>query len=165
MNKKGFTLVELITTFSLSAIIIVILINVVLIIKNMSSEENMKTKLFKDQSYLSNVLNSKINGDNVISYRPCNSSNFCYNFTLNSGEIVKLEVSDTYIKAGDYTYNIKDNVEVENMEVRVIPIEVSDTKMNNSFLIIKIPITYKLYPNEDFGINLVYPFNSNIHSL
>ena len=40
MNKKGFTLVELITTFALATVIIVLLINIVLLIKNIYSKNN-----------------------------------------------------------------------------------------------------------------------------
>lgn len=165
MKNRGFTLVELITTFALSAVIIVILINVVLIIKDMSSDSKIKTKLIVNQSRLSNALNSKISSDNLISYRVCNTAAFCYNFTLSTGEIIKIEIDDKTIKVGNYAYDIDDGVTVSNPEVKIVHVDVSDTKSNNSFLVIKIPIIHKLYPNTDFGINLVYPYNSNIQSL
>ena len=119
MKNRGFTLVELITTFALSAVIIVILINVVLIIKDMSSDSKIKTKLIVNQSRLSNALNSKISSDNLISYRVCNTAAFCYNFTLSTGEIIKIEIDDKTIKVGNYAYDIDDGVTVSNPEVKI----------------------------------------------
>lgn len=165
MNKKGFTLVELITTFSLAAVIIVMLINTVLLIRKMSSNSDIRTKLIINQSMLSNELNSKLNHDKIVSYTGCTDSNFCYKFTLNDGEVVELKIDNSSIKFGKYVYKLEDGVTVQNPEVTKEMVSVVDTTANNSFLVIKIPIKYKLYPKEDFGINLVYMFNANISGL
>lgn len=165
MNRRGFTLVELVTTFALASVIIVILINVVLIIKNMTSESDTKTKLLIDQSILSNEINSKLKNGNIVSYDACTDSNFCYEFTLSDGEIVDLKITDNSIKFGNYVYKLYNGVEVLNPQITKESVSVVDTDSNNSFLVVKIPIKYKLYPNEDYGINLVYMYNSNTSNL
>ena len=53
MNKKGFTLIELITTFALASVIIVILVNIIGIIKEMYVKTDVKSKLLVEQSNLS----------------------------------------------------------------------------------------------------------------
>ena len=71
MNKKGFTLVELITTFALAAVIIAILINIVLIIKDIYVKYEIKTEMLIKQGELNSVINEKIiNG--VTTFSTCN---------------------------------------------------------------------------------------------
>ena len=155
MKKNGFTLVELITTFALTSVIIILLINVVTIIKNTYSNSNIKTELYINQSNLSNVLNSKISRDNLDSYEECSDTDFCYIFNFINGESTKLTISERTIKFGDYVYNLNDGTKVEMPSEgnEFIDIIVEDT---GSFLVLKIPIICELYPDIDFGINLVY---------
>ena len=160
MNKKGFTLVELITTFALSAVIIILLINIVVVIRNIYSKTDLKTELYINQGNLSNAMNKVINKDNLISYSECNDEDFCYLFNLSTGESIKLTVSNTNIKFGDFVYKLKSNTSVGNPSITTEYIT-GITNNNDSFLIIKIPISTDQYPGEDFGINLVYPYNSN----
>ena len=155
MKKNGFTLVELITTFALTSVIIILLINVVTIIKNTYSNSNIKTELYINQSNLSNVLNSKISRDNLDSYEECDDTDFCYIFNFINGESTKLTISERTIKFGDYVYNLNDGTKVEmpSEGSEFIDIIVEDT---GSLLALKIPIICELYPDIDFGINLVY---------
>ena len=60
MNKKGFTLIELIMTFALTAVIVTILINIFLVIRDLYNDSDLKTTLIVNQGNLSNALNSKI---------------------------------------------------------------------------------------------------------
>ncbi len=165
MNKKGFTLVELITTFALSTLLITILINVFLIIKNIYYESDLKTKLLIEQGNLSDIMNSKINKDHLISYSRCNDSSFCYDFVFDDGTDTKLIITSLYIKFGDYVYNLGNGSKVVNPTIIKENVELSDISANNSFLVITIPIKNDKYPNQDFGIKLVYQYNSNITSL
>ncbi|MBE6139807.1 MAG: hypothetical protein E7174_04870 [Firmicutes bacterium] len=153
MNNKGLTLVELITTFALTAAIVVLLINVVVVIKNVYSNTTVKTELYIKQANLSNILNSKINYDNLTPYEECpeeypyDVEMFCYGFANGDPDsLVVLTVNDRVIRFGDFVYELDEFVEVG------VP-EIFEEK---SFWSLKIPITSKLYPNIDFGINLVY---------
>lgn len=161
MNKKGFTVIELITTFALSTVIIIILINVVLMIKNIYSENNIKSELLIEQSNLSNLINKKFTKDNLKTYEACNDSSFCYKFEFVDGTTSTLVVGDDYIKFDSYKYKIKSGTSIGESKLEITDVEVSSTEVNNSILVIKIPIINKIYPNEDFGINLVYQYNSN----
>ena len=158
MKKNGFTLVELITTFALTSVIIILLINVVIIIKNVYSNSNIKTELYINQSNLSNVLNSKIYNENLDSYEECDDTDFCYTFNFMDGTSTKLTVTDKTIKFGDYIYNLKDKTKVENPSLEIEFIDETDIENLDSFLVLKIPITCELYPDIDFGINLVYSY-------
>ena len=145
MNKKGFTLIELIVAFGLAAVIIIVLFNVLLIIKINYEETSVRTKLYINQSTLSNVMNSKLNYGNIVSYSECPGS-FCYKFKLSNMEEIELSVTEDKIKFGTYVYKLASGDKVVNPSL----------DLDLPYLVIKIPIVSKTYPNEDFGINLVY---------
>lgn len=153
MNKNGFTLIELITTFALSAVIVILLINIVLIIKNIYIKSSVRTELLINQSNLSHVLNTKINNHSVDSYDSCSNSHFCYIFNLIDGESIKLEIKNDSIMFGSYVYKLLDGSTVTDPNIDVEYIN------NEGILNIRIPINYELYPKEDFGINLIYTFD------
>lgn len=161
MKSKGFTIVELITTFALTAVIIIILINISVFIRNMYNKVNVKTELLIQQANLSTSINNKLNKNNIVSYSSCSDSNFCYNFNLKDDEIVKLVVTDDGISFGNYKYKLSNGTTIDEPTIEKEYVLLEDTSANNSFLIIKIPIKNKLYPKQDFGINLIYTYNSN----
>lgn len=149
MNKKGFTLVELITTFALAAVIMVLLINIVVLIKNIYTNTSTRTELLIKQANLSNVVNSKLQNGKIKSYTDCssyNDSQFYYSFELVDGSNIDFKKVNNKIIFGDYTYESIDGVSIST------PIVNSDMDIFS----IKLPIEYKLYNDEDFGINFVY---------
>ncbi len=161
MKKNGFTLVELITTFALAAVIITILVNISLILKNTYHKSDIKTKLLIEQANLSKKINLKLLESSLISYNNCNDYDICYVFNFLNGSSVKLLVGDTYIKFDNYVYELVDGTKIERPVIMNEHVPLSDLSVNDSFLVIKIPIKNNLYPNKDFGINIVYPYNSN----
>lgn len=166
MNKKGFTVVEMVTSFALAAIIITLFFSVVLTIKKIYTSSAVKTELLIEQANLSKKMNQIIKDNNVSSYEICTDENYdvCYEFNHIDGTIYKLLINtiENKITFDNYTYKLDANSSIGNIEVSVETVaEVADT-YNNSFLYIKIPIENSNLENEDFGINLVYPFNSSL---
>lgn len=161
MNNKGLTLIELITTFALSAVIIVLLINVVASIRNVYSKVSIKSDLYITQSNLSNALNSKLHDNKLDSYSQCFDSTFCYNFTLVNGETLKLIVEENKITVGNQVYKLTGKTKVVNPTLTPEYIELKEEYSGNNILVLKIPIINELYPNIDFGVNLVYLYNIN----
>ena len=155
MKKNGFTLVELITTFALTATIIILLLNVVVVIKNLYTNTNIKTELYINQSNLSNVLNSKIKNDNLKSIQDCTEVGYllCQIFEFD-GENKKLLVSEKSVNFGEYIYKLEDNTIVQNPSLNIEYLSNGD-----SVAILKIPIINEIYPDMDFGINLVHVYN------
>lgn len=160
MNKKGFTLIELITTFALVSVLIIILMNIIVVIKNIYSKNNVRGELLIEQSNLSNLINKRFDRDFLDSYFLCNETEFCYIFNFVDGSSSKLVVDDNYIKFDTYVYKIKKDTTISKPTLEIINIDVSNSEVNNSFLVIKIPVNNKRYPNEDFGLNIVYQYNS-----
>lgn len=145
LNNRGLTLIELVVTSALAITIIIILINVLIIVKNNYEDTQIKTNLIVNQSTLSNLLNDKFKSDNLVSYTNC-AGTFCYEFTFLDGDVIKLDVTNDSIKFGNYVYKLDNLSSVSNPTLTY----------ESPYMVIKIPIKTKLYPNEDFGINLVY---------
>lgn len=159
MNKKGFTLIELITTFALASVLIIILINIIIVIKNVYSKNDIRSELLIEQSNLSNLINKKFDKDFLNSYFPCNETDFCYTFNFVDGSSSKLVVSDEYIKFDSYMYKFKKGTKATNPTLELFDTEALSGSLTNGFLVIRIPINTKLYPNENFGIDIVYRYN------
>lgn len=185
MNNKGFTLVELVATFALCSAIIFLLINVVLVIKNIYINYELKTNLIINQATLSNTLNEKIIDKEMITYSPCDSSGSCYIFYYNDYAL-KLFISNGTIKA--YTYGTMEYIDSNKTTTADYEIPSESLEYNNNgnniyyylykpytytntrgstidtinviddenFIVIDIPIENKLFKGKNFGINLVY---------
>ena len=136
MNKKGFTLIELITTFALSTVIIVLLINVVLVIKNVYSKNDIKTSLLIEQSNLSNLINKKLRKGALLSYVTCSDAKFCYNFNYIDGTTSSLKVSEEFIIFDNYIYKVSNGTTIGDLYIDIANVSVSNDSINNSFLII-----------------------------
>lgn len=159
MNKKGFTLIELITTFALATVIIIVLLNIVSIIKNIYVQNNIKSTLAIEQSNLSKLMNEKFT-NKLQYYVACEDSDYCYIFSFENEESIKLIVEENKIRFGEYTYKLDKNTKVKNPTLTREYVDINNTENTDNFLVINIPIVNKLYPKLNFGINLVY-FNNN----
>ncbi len=164
MNKKGFTLVELITTFSLVSVIVILLMNLLVLIKNIYSESNVKTNLLINQGNLNKVLNEAFKKDNLISYKSCNESDFCYDFNFSDGSIKRLNVTKDKITFDNYVYKLSEDSSIINPTVEKEYTLSNDLNSYDSMLVIKIPIKNKFY-SGNFGANIIYQYNSNKISL
>lgn len=167
MNKRGFTLIELITTFALATVIIIILLNIISIIKNIYVQNNIKSSLAIEQSNLSKLMNEKFN-NKLKYYIACNDSEYCYMFSFENEENIKLIVEENKIRFGEYTYKLDKNTKVKNPTLTREYVDIDNTLNTDNFLVINIPVVNKLYPKLNFGINLVYfnkdyPYNDKIN--
>ena len=108
-----------------------------------------------------NALNSKLHDDKLDSYSTCTDSTFCYNFTLVNGETLKLVVEENKITVGNQVYKLTGKTKVVNPTLVPEYIELKEEYSGNNILVLKIPIINELYPNIDFGVNVVYLYNIN----
>ena len=157
MKNKGFTLVELITTFALASVIIILLLNIIVLIKNIYVETNLKTELYINQSNLSNMLNKKIRDDNLLEIiQEKNEDNTIFEIKLKSGEDFFLKVYNNKIECGNYNYRFPSGVSIDIDKVEFSTKLYEESIPKKEIYILKVPIKANLYPDIDFGINLVY---------
>ena len=161
MNNKGFTVVELITTFVVASAIALLLFNVVLIIKNFYSSSNIKTNLLINQGNLSEQFNFATLNADISSIDPCIDSVKCYEFTYSDGNKYKLIIESNIIKFGNYTYKLDSgsHIDEEGVTVTREKIDSVSSGEKNAILNVKIPIISDQFPGKDFGLNYVYPYD------
>lgn len=161
MNNKGMTLVELIASFTLSSVIVVLLMNVLVILKDVYYNSSLKSELVIIQSGLSNQINKKFSSNNFTGYNSC--GNNCYNFTFKD-EVVQLSVNKetNTIAFGKTNYTYPSGATIGDIEI--VKENYSTYLGNDSLFILRILVEYNDM-EENFGINVVYPYESNILEL
>ena len=167
MNNRGFTVVELITTFAVASVIALVLFNVVLSIKNMYSMSNIKTNLLINQANLNEQFNSLTLDNEIVSIDFCSdsidNSTSCYNIKYSNDESYKLIIGKKVISFNNYVYRLENGsyVDEDNIKIEKWTLESEENNYNkDSILNIKIPILSDQYKGKNFGLNYVYLFDS-----
>lgn len=168
MKKNGFTIIELITSFALASVIMIFIFNIVMILKDNYISKSMKTDLIIKQSLLSQKINEDFVSNNIVSIATCTeTSKNCYDIKFEDNTSKRLTITNNgnTIKYGDYTYTLNNNSYTDKVNAYIEYIDVADKSLNNSFLVIEIPILNKKFPKDNFGIKVIYQFNSNIYNI
>lgn len=161
MNKKnkGFTTIELITSFTLASVIMIILFNIILILKDNLSKVNAKTNMLVEKDNLSYNINKRFKEKELSSITMCDEGDKCYLFTYSDDTSDKLVYSNTdkSITFNNYTFDIIDGITVEEPIIKEYYDTMSSTKYNGYF-IIHIPIKLD---NKDYSIKINKHFNTD----
>lgn len=155
-NNKGFTLVEMLVSFTLSMILIIILFQLIINLKDIYMLSGIKTELLNKQYLMTNKIYSDLNEKKVIKIENCNNPLVCVEFTFQDGTIKKLEVDDTNktLSYDGYIIKLDNNSYFETMDINT-----TYSQSNKKIFNANIPIYNDLYKNTNFGINIVYPYN------
>ena len=166
-NNKGFTLVELITSFALASVIMIFIFNIVVLLKNNYISKSVRTDLLIKQSLLSQKINEDFKSNNIKDVVACDNTKKCYEVTFadDTKKRITISADDKTITYGDYVYEISSASYTNKINVTVKKITASDNTLNDSLLVIDIPIYNKKYANTNFGVKVVYQFNSNLSDI
>ncbi len=171
-NNKGFSIVELIVSFSLTMVIVVILFEIVLTMKDLYMNSVTKTELLNRQNLFTDYIYSDIYDHGLNSVYVC--GNNCISLAFNNGETKNLEwsfysnenVSQALqsLSYGEYKINLianasfdtsltvsNDNYTLEGVKICSEPI--------SQYINIHLPIKHKMFKDQDFGINLLYVYD------
>lgn len=160
MNKKGFTVVELMTTFVLVSIVAFLLIRLTITLKEIYINGDMKTFLLTKQGTMTSKIYKDLEEKNLTAITSCTNNeevvNNCINFVYSSGtKQLKIDKNNKYITYDNYAIKLDKSGYFGNSSIDVYN---SD---NGNILNLKVPIYNKLI-NGDFGINIVYQLNNEI---
>ena len=103
-NNSGFTIIELITSFSLTMVVLIFLFNIVVILKETYVDNSVKSELIINQSLLSTALNEDLyNGATSFKKVNCGSEDICYNVEFSDSSTKRLSIStkNKKVKYGD----------------------------------------------------------------
>lgn len=162
MNKKGFTVVELLTTFVLISIVVTLLINITNSLIKMYNSASIKTELYYKQSIISRDLNNAFLIKPISNINTCGEN--CVIITYTDSSNKKIQIEPTVITVGENKYDIADKSKIGDVKIELVYSPLPQNYKADTILNIRIPITYKDI-SGDYGINLVYQFNRDIVSV
>lgn len=163
--KRGFTVVELIITFSLTVVIATFLLQLVSSLNNLYKSSGIKTEILNKQSLISNKINKTLNEKSIVSLTNCGNSCITFNYSDDTSDIFKIDYANNILSFGNFTTNLPDETNFENVRIDIIYGATIDNNSNNAILNIVIPIYNKKISNDNYGVNIAYQFNSNILNL
>ena len=147
-NKKGFTLVELMTTVVLISIISMLLIRLTITLKTVYIDGDMKTTLLTKQGTMTDKIYKDLKEKNLTSLTSCGTN--CVNFNYTEGtKKLKINISKKILTYGNYSIKLHDSSMFGTTYIDKYTITNSDV------LSIKIPI-YNRMVKGDFGIYITY---------
>lgn len=164
MNKKGFTLVELIVSFALISTISIFLFQIVSIISNIYSEKGIKTELILQQSNISNVINKDIylneqSGNYVKRIILVSNDEVNIRFAHGNYKTIKIDRSRNAITYENYTQRFLTGTNIGHIDVDFDYIT-SSSLTYDGVSTIRIPISYNNL-KDSFDILTVLRFSSS----
>ncbi len=156
MNKKGFTVIELLTTFALVAIVAALLIQITTSLNSMYNNTSIKTELYYKQSIISKNINEAFLNKSILSINECGDN--CLDILYSDYSDCTIKIENNLIYIGDKTYEIVKNSKIGIVKMDILYSPIPLNYKNDTILNIRIPITYSGFEN-DYGINLVYQYN------
>ena len=144
-NNKGFSIIELIVSFTICTVIMIVLFQIVLVLKDLYEKSAIKTTLLNRQNIIVNLIYSDILEKELNNVSSCGTYCITFDFTTVSKQL-KYSTSDNTISYGDYVTEVLGGTTVDKAE----------TSIQNGVMSASMPITHKLFNNKDFGIRIVH---------
>lgn len=160
MNKKGFTLVEFVVSFALITTVVILLFQLILSIKTIYLNGNIKVKLLTKQGIMLERIYSDYYGNELTNISNCGNS--CIIFTYNNNIEKQLIIRDNnkIIEYDDYAIVLDDNTYIEDITINNKTISsLSELELNDSIFSLHIPIKNSLI-DGNFNMDIIFPYKS-----
>ncbi len=157
MNNKGFTVVELLATFTLTMIIMLFLFEIVLELKNVYVASNIETLSKNENALIASELNRKL----YQNYYPgmvgeCTET-ICTLYNSNNGATVNIIFKENMVTIGTKKFEMPEDVTIENPSI-VTACPNVESKYN-----CYVKVSYTLTSSnlkKDIPFNLVLSYNT-----
>lgn len=160
-DNKGFTIIELLSSIVLISIISIVLIEVIVSLRDMYVSSGMKTELLNKQGILSNKINDALITNQVDSITSCGEDCIKFTYLDSTFEILQIDKPNNMISFGNYKTNLVNNSTFGNIEIQKLVSVFTHPYKNDSILNIKIPIYTSLFKDSNYGLNIVFQYNSS----
>lgn len=157
-NNKGFTVVELLASFLLSSVIIVILFQLIISLKELYQTSGLKTNLVNKQNLMINKINADLLEKDVTEISSCGEDCIQFTFSDTTQKRFYVDVNNGTISYDNYTINLDNKSYFSTITITVTS---AQSNGNNMILNIDVPIYNENFKNDNFGLNIVYTFNNN----
>lgn len=157
MNKKGFTLIEVLVSFTLVSVIAIFLFQIIYIVRDIYKEKSVKSELYIESYNLSNTINRDIiTNDDLTKVEKTSGDNV--NLTFGNKTIsITIDRTNHTINYGNYSVNILSSATIGDITLDYDYVMAKSGK--NGILKIIIPISHDGY-NEDFNALIFARYDS-----
>lgn len=184
-KNQGFSIIELIVSFTLTMAIVVILFEIIISLKNIYENSVTKSALITKQNALIDYIYSDIDDYGLSLVSAC--GNNCIQFTYDTGAVKNLSWEYEYdedskkqsfqkVKYGDYTTELIANSKfdldlISSMGTtlykgaKVCYKLTSYNETNVGYVSILLPIYNSKFEGEDFGLNIIHVFDKSDFTL
>lgn len=169
-NIKGSTIVELVVSISMLFVIVTFLFQIIISLKEVYNSSGIKTEMLNKQVVISKMINDDLKHHKLEMALKCNNLNTCLALYFEDGSYKTLELipktdeTPAYLIYGDYKAELVSGSNFGSYSITSETIAEA-TGVNNSIMNINIPITHPLLREENYGINIIYQYNSNTTSI
>lgn len=164
-NNKGFTVIELVVSFVLTSVIVLLLFQLVIVLKELYISAGIRSQLLTKQTIISQKINSELNDKEIIVASRCGTT--CIEFIFDDDSISRFEIDrkNNTFSYGDYKTSLVNGSQYGNIKVSTnTSLEVGAGK-NNSIVRINVPIYHSLFEGDDYGINVIYQYDNRLTSI
>lgn len=146
-NKNGFSILELVVSFAICMVILVVLFQIVIVLRETYEKSLIKTELYNKQNLMIEQIYSDIRSKSLSSVASCGTS--CITFSYGDGTTKRLSSdASTTILYGDYSTTL--------LEGTIVDVDNVTCTSDNGVISVSLPITHQLFSDEDFGIKIVH---------
>lgn len=164
MNKKGFTLLELLTSLTLTSVVCILLFQVVFVLKDIYVDDATKTEVLIKKSNIIEEINSTFEQNSIAEVRYCDNGDInCFKFSLEDGSVYELSLNreSHIVKFGDLSIKFSDSTLIyDNLDICYYPELNSTNYTYDEFLKIRIPLEDNVL-EEKFDINIIYQYKGS----
>lgn len=170
-NNKGVTVVELVVSMTILIVIATFLFQMIISLKEIYNSSGIKTELLNKQAIMSKMINEDFKEKGIEMALRCSDSEDCLSLYFKDGTnktlklMKKTESEPAYFIYGDYKTELSQGTDFGNYNIETTTVFSNSGLTNDSILTINIPIKNNLLKNQDFGINIVYQYNSSTSSI
>lgn len=158
MKSRAFTVIELMASFSIALVIMIVLFNITIIMKDNLQKNDKITNLLVKKDNLSYKINTKFRNSEITSITNCSDALYCYLFTYDDNKTDKLiyNPEEKIISFDNYTFEVTDDITVDNIRI-VEHYDDTNSLEFNGYFVINIPI---LLDEKDYSINILKFINT-----
>lgn len=148
--KKGFTVIELIVSFTLVSVISIILFQLIFTLKELYVSGDIKTTLLNKQGIMTKKIYDDLNEDTLVEVKSCGVSCLIFKYQDEERKLL-IDVAANTLTYGNYTMKLSEGSTFGQVSFSYSN---TDSTLNLNEFNLNIPIKSNLL-NDDFGIHIV----------
>lgn len=163
-DQKGFTLVELIASFSLALIIMFFLFQIVIAVKELYVSSGIKTEMLIRQANLERQIGLDLE-KGIKTVTSCETDCYQLTFKDNSTKEFRVDRATNIIFYGAYQIKLQDGSNIGEFSITKNTISGVSNNKNNTILILDLPITNPVVADKNLGVHMIYQYDSRTDNL